>query len=301
MTGDLKTQRDRRSRLQLSARRVRHTWRRISLAARQALRYGRFSLNGTPVLFANSFPKSGTHLLTQVLQGFPRVGPAVDSGLPAVVTYQGDSGRQRPAEEVLADLRQLRPGDISYGHLHALPEVVACLSQPAFATYFILRDPRDVVVSHVHYVTEMEPQHALHTYYTQELHSFDERLNVSICGLPEIGFPFPDIRARFEPFLGWLDAPAVLTLCFEDFITDRDSALERVLKHAVQRGFPLDVSWDVAHQVLADSIDPQRSPTFRSGKIGGWRKQFSEQHKRLFKEVSGDLLIRLGYEADNDW
>ncbi len=57
------------------------------------------------MLFANSFPKSGTHLLTQALQGFPQLGPAVDSGLPAVVTYEGDTGRTRSTEEILADLR----------------------------------------------------------------------------------------------------------------------------------------------------------------------------------------------------
>ena len=61
-----------------------------------------------PVLLANSFPKSGTHLLTQVLQGFPSIGPAVDSGLPAIVTYEGDTGRQRQAVEILADLERLK-------------------------------------------------------------------------------------------------------------------------------------------------------------------------------------------------
>jgi hypothetical protein len=28
---------------------------------------------------------------------------------------------------------------------------------------------------------------------------------------------------------------------------------------------------------------------------------FSEEHKQLFKDVAGDLLVRLGYEKDNDW
>ena len=43
------------------------------------------------------------------------------------------------------------------------------LSVPAgLAAYFILRDPRDVVVSHVHYITEMEPNHIHHRYYTED-------------------------------------------------------------------------------------------------------------------------------------
>ncbi|HEX7973822.1 MAG TPA: hypothetical protein VF498_05390, partial [Anaerolineales bacterium] len=38
--------------------------RRAARRSRQMLRYRRVSLSGVPVLFANSFPKSGTHLLT---------------------------------------------------------------------------------------------------------------------------------------------------------------------------------------------------------------------------------------------
>lgn len=281
----------------LQARLARRSLRRLS----QKFRYNRLSLKGMPVLFANSFPKSGTHLLTQALQGFPQLGPAVDSGLPAVVTYEGDTGRTRSTEEILADLRRLLPGDIAYGHLHAIPQVVEFLKQDGFATYFILRDPRDVVISHVHYVTDLEPRHALHQYYTQELHDFDRRLKVSISGLQGIDFDFPDIRQRFEPFLNWMDCPDILVLHFEDFIANRICILGELIDYAVKRGFPLDIDREEAISVLASNIDPQRSPTFRSGKAGGWRSQFNPQHKMIFKEISGDLLIRLGYEKDNDW
>jgi hypothetical protein len=268
---------------------------------RALLRWRRFSLNGVPVLFANSFPKSGTHLLTQVLQGFPEIGPAVDSGMPAVVTFEGDSGRERPPTEILADLQRLLPGDLSYGHLHSLPQVVELLCQPGYAAYFILRDPRDVVVSHVHYVTEIEPNHIHHRYYAEVLQNFDQRLRTSILGLPDENIPFPDIYQRFAPYLGWLEHPGVLCLRFEDFITSRQETLRLVFDHAVQRGFPAVLQRTEAIKILADNIDPQRSPTFRSGKIGGWQAQFSLENKTLFKEIAGDLLVRLGYEQDNEW
>lgn len=283
--------------LLFQARLVRRQMRRLA----QMARYRRWGLAGVPVLFANSFPKSGTHLLTQVLQGFPHIGPAVDAGLPAVVTYDAATGHPRPAKAILADLRRLLPGDIAYGHLHATPAALEALSSPGVAAYFILRDPRDVAVSHVHYVTEMEPGHIHHHYYREVLKTFDERLKTSIQGLPGTEIPFPDIRQRFEPFLGWLDCPAVLTLRFEDFITDREKTLERVLEHALRSGFPLGVERSKALQILAGGIDPRRSPTFRSGKVGGWKEHFSEENKRLFKEKAADLLVRLGYERDDQW
>lgn len=275
--------------------------RRTARRALQMLRYRRLTLKGVPVLFANSFPKSGTHLLTQVLQGFPSIGPAVDSGLPAVVTYIGETGRERSSLEILADLQRLLPGDIAYGHLHARPEVVEQLCQDGTAAYFILRDPRDVVVSHVHYVTEIEPDHIHHAYYTQVLKDFDQRLRTSILGLPDSEIPFPDICQRFEPYISWLDQPEVLCLRFEDFIQDREAALGGIYDHAVRRGFPSALERGRAIQVLAASIDPQRSPTFRSGKVGGWRNQFSPENKALFKEIAGDLLVRLGYEEEDQW
>lgn len=284
------------------ARLARRNLRRI----RQLLRHGRMDFGGAPVLFANSFPKSGTHLLTQALQGLPSISLSVDGGLPAVVTYQGESGAARPVTAILRDLRRFLPGDIGYGHLHAIPEVVAFLSQPTYATYFILRDPRDVVVSHVHYVTDMEPRHALHRYYNESLHSFSERLRASILGLPEIGFSFPNIRQRLEPYLGWIIiAPAglrpVLTLRFEDFRADPPGVLGQVIDHAVQHGLALKPGRSAAIDHLLSVLNPQRSPTFRSGKTGGWREAFSEEHKELFKQVSGDLLLQLGYEDDLAW
>lgn len=284
----------------LQGRLLRRAMRRL----RTRLRVGLPS--DTPVLFANSFPKSGTHLLTQVMSGFAHLGPAVESGLPAVVTFDGFTGRRRAMGEILADLGRFRPGDIGYGHLHALPEVVDVLAGAGFCAYFILRDPRDVVVSHVHYVSEMAPNHIHYRYYHEKLATFDERLSASIAGVSaralsqaagrELNEGLPDIRARFEPFLPWLEQPAVLTLRYEDLMTDRPAALRRILDHAVQRGFPLRRSPDEAVRLLEASIDPQRSPTFRSGKTGGWRKAFTPQHIALFQEVAGDLIDRLGYE-----
>lgn len=264
----------------------------------QWLRYRRLD---APVLFGNSFPKSGTHLLTQVLAGFARLGPVVDSGLPAVVNFDGPTGRPLPVSDLLRQLRRLQPGDVSYGHLHAFPEVVELLCSQGWAPYFIYRDPRDVVVSHVHYVTKMEPNHVHHEYYVNQLHSFEERLRVSILGRPELAIPFPGIAERFAQYLPWLARPEVQPLRFEEFISRPRQAIGLVLDHAVARGLRIQAAREEAISHLHAAIDPQRSPTFRSGKVGGWRESFDEANKALFKELAGDLLIQLGYESDLDW
>jgi hypothetical protein len=40
---------------------------------------------------------------------------------------------------------------------------------------------------------------------------------------------------------------------------------------------------------------------YRKGIAGDWRNVFTEQNKRDFKEVAGNLLIELGYEEDESW
>jgi sulfotransferase 6B1 len=266
--------------------------------AAQRFRFGT-QPDDLPVLLGISFPKSGTHLLDQILLGFSSVVLYAKRLHSFYAEYEGASGRKRSPEQALKWLDALRPGDIASAHLFARPETVRRVCSPNFIPYFIFRDPRDVVVSHVFYVTDMETRHVHHDYY-QALPDFAARLNASILGRPEADVEFPDIAARFAPYLGWLEHHEVLPLHFEDLIDDRASALTRILDHFLAR-VPLQTPRQLILDSLESAIDSKRSPTFRSGKIGEWRKHFNEEHERLFKKVAGDLLVRLGYEKDNDW
>jgi hypothetical protein len=285
------------SKVKANAKLLRRDLRRVE----QMMRYRRYTLDGVPILFANSFPKSGTHLLTQVLQGFTKIGPAVNSGLPAIVTFDSTTGEHRGECEIQREIHRLKPGDIGYGHVHSTDSVMMSLCGDGMASYFILRDPRDVVVSHVHYVTEIETNHIHHQYYQEELVDFDERLKTSILGRPDFGDLFPNIMERFEPYLGWLDCPQVLVLRFEDFVFERQKTIKRIYDHAIERGFTTAVNFQRAIEILSAGINPEKSPTFRSGKVGDWRARFSPQNKNLFKDVAGDLLNQLGYESTCDW
>ncbi len=255
---------------------------------------------GWPVLLGISFPKSGTHLLNQVLLGFAQVAPFARRLHSFYAEYEGISGKKRPADEALRWLDILKPRDVAAAHLFARPQAVAMVCTPKFLPFFIYRDPRDVVVSHVFYVTEMASDHVHHQYYAEVLQTFEARLTTSILGRPEMAIEFPNIAARFQPYVDWLNHPEVLSLQFEDFIQQRRSALGRVADHFLAR-VPLDVPREQVVAVLETAIQPEKSPTFRSGRTGEWRKYFTPEHKQIFKEVAGDLLIQLGYEKDKDW
>lgn len=252
-----------------------------------------------PILLGISFPKSGTHLLDQILLGFANVAPYARRLHSFYAEYEGESGVKRAPEQALRWLDSLRPRDVASAHLFARPEAVARVTSPRFLPYFIFRDPRDVVVSHVFYVTDMEARHVHHAYY-QSLPDFDARLTVSILGRPASGVEFPNIADRFAPYLDWLSQPEVLTIHFEELIQNRAATLNRILDHFLARG-TLRTSRSLILHSLESAINPTKSPTFRSGKTGEWKKYFTDEHKKIFKDVAGDLLIKLGYEKDNDW
>jgi hypothetical protein len=254
---------------------------------------------GWPILLGISFPKSGTHLLDQILLGFSRLAPFSRRLHSFYAEYEGESGRKRSPEQALAWLDSLHPGDITSAHLFARDKVISRVCTPRFTSYFIFRDPRDVVVSHVFYVTDMEARHVHHDYY-QSLPDFNSRLKVSILGRLEAGMEFPNIADRFAPYLGWLDQPFVMKIHFEDLINDRAATLNRISDHFLARA-ALPVPRPLILESLESSINPSRSPTFRSGKTGEWKKHFTQEHKKIFKEAAGDLLVKLGYENDYDW
>ena len=252
-----------------------------------------------PILLGISFPKSGTHLLDQILLGFSSVAPYAKRIHSFYAEYEGDSGAKRAPEQAVHWLDSLRPRDVASAHLFARPKAIASVCSQKFIPYFIFRDPRDVVVSHVFYVTEMESRHVHHAHY-QSLPDFNARLKVSILGRPDSDVEFPNIADRFAPYLGWLNKPEVLTIHFEGLINDRFATLTRIMDHLLAR-VQLRSSRQVILDSLESSINPRRSPTFRSGKTGEWKKHFAAEHKKIFKDVAGDLLIRLGYEKDGDW
>jgi sulfotransferase 6B1 len=278
--------------------------RSVIYQAEKLLQQARFATrrspqDGWPILLGISFPKSGTHLLDQILLGFSRVAPFSRRLHSFYAEYQGESGTKRTPEEALAWLNSLRACDVASAHLFARPDTVARVSASVFVPYFIFRDPRDVVVSHVFYVTEMETRHVHHDYYAS-LPDFSSRLKVSILGRPDAIVEFPDIAARFDPYLGWLEQSSVMKIHFEDLVNDRAAALKRILDRFLTR-VPLQAPRRLILEALESSIDSSRSPTFRSGKTGEWKKYFTDEHTKIFKDVAGDLLVRLGYERGNDW
>jgi len=272
-------------------------WKRRRYKA--ARHWGSEALQKTPIVLGNAMPKSGSHLIIQVLQGLPKLGPFVNPGFPPVNRSEDNS--KLSEVDVLANLQRLRPGDFAYGYVHAREPYISELTKHGRATLFVYRDPRDVIVSHVFYATDMYKGHGMHSYYTEQLQTMEERINAAIRGVEEPGSKLTSIQAKYENYLCWLEEPNVLSMRFEDLILNRETALGQIIDYLEIRGYSPIVDRRQAVNILEESIVPRRSGTFRKGQPGNWQKHFTESNKVIFKEQAGDLLVTLGYEKSANW
>lgn len=278
---------------------LRRTLRPAGKSLQAIVRWKRLSFEDAPPVFGNSKPKSGSHLLLQILSGFTRIMPLryVEGEPVRTITREG---RKKTKEEILGELEQLPRGVIGWGYLEASPENVRFLCQPDRVNYFIYRDPRDMLVSQVFFATDMHEEHGMHAYY-KSLPDFGARLKVAITGIDRDGLYMVSVKQRYEGVFEWLAQKHVLCVRFEDLINERDSTLNKMLDEVEKTGYKIPAPRAKAISILAKAIQPGRSHTFRSGKTGGWREHFTEEHKKLFKDVAGNLLAELGYEKNNDW
>ena len=265
-----------------------------------ARRWGKEVLDQAPPIFGNAIPKAGSHLLIQVLLGLTKIGPFVDPGFPPVNRFEGNT-RLELAERI-KEINRMRSGEIRYGYAGCWEPYISAITAPGRAAVFIYRDPRDILVSHVFYATEIHTGHGMHDYYNNVLTTMEERLNVAIEGCDIPGLELPTVRQIYDQNLGWFDRDDVLCIKFEDLIHNREYTISRLLDYIENFGVVFPIPRPEAITIVSKSIQPQKSGTFRKGQSGNWREYFTEDNKRRFKIVAGDLLSHLGYEkSDQDW
>ena len=246
-----------------------------------------------PPVLANSFPKSGTHLLLQILRALPgaRYHGSFIASMPTL-TF-----KERSRASHLRRIAWLAPGEVVPAHLFHHPDYAAALRRRGAMQFFIYRDPRDVAVSEAHYLTHMNRWHRLHRHFAHVLRNDEERLTAAIVGIDEPGFPYdyPDIGKRFARYAGWLSEPDVMPLRFEDLMSDRrEETLHAIIAFYAERR-PDAFDREACLERVKASIDPARSHTFRKGERGGWRSSFTAEHREQFELVAGSCIRQIGY------
>lgn len=263
-----------------------------------------------PRVLATSVPKAGTHLVASLLKNFPQMmfsgrhSSLADWALPGTRSDVAGNVPELDWDRLEHALKTVNRGHFMTAHFPAVPELRELLRRLEYKTVFMIRDPRDVVISNAFYITRLK-RHFLNERFNKDMSTLDERIMACITGLPatEASSGLISIGQRVTNYVGWKDDPDTHLCRFEDLVgangggsndTQRRE-IEAIAAH-INRGLsPGDV------QRIAMKTWSQESSTFRKGVIGDWRNHFNDAHKDAFKRAAGQEIIDLGFEKDLDW
>jgi hypothetical protein len=169
----------------------------------------------------------------------------------------------------------------------------------------MLRDPRDMVVSAYYYhlhTDEAWVHRPRDLWGGMSLQSYLNSLDVHDGIMVEIQrFGRGPITSIAE----WnYNQPEFLELHYEDVIDNQAEAFQAIFNHYGFNAEALRTGLEIVERRSLrgmNSWSPDDLRHVRSGAPGQWREAFSPDHAARFKELSGDLLVRLGYESNMDW
>ncbi len=243
-----------------------------------------------PRVLMNSFPKAGTNMLERTLERFPllrNVGKRTLRGWDEIDSLTSHR------------IRNIKKGQFWNAHLPSHPEVLSLVKEQGVKVLFMIRDPRDIAVSYVKYVTSIDLTHHAHNYFSS-LPDDDARLMAIIQGVDGIVSPLSDALLRFEE---WFEEECSLVVRFEELIGERGGGTREMQRTCVMSiAEHLEIALTEKElDYICENIYSTKTLTFRRGESGGWRELFKPEHIKAFKETAGESLTKYGYGNDFDW
>jgi len=250
--------------------------------------YGRVS--GEKVVLT-SIPKSGTNLIYQLLFQLPHYRLYTGRGLRPWM-FSSDSALAQKISKV-------RKGQILPGHIPALADVLNTVESGNIKVLFMIRDPRDVLLSHLKYVTHIDKTHPTHHFF-KELENDEARMKALLFGVDGVVESIPAVYSKYK---SWTTCKNAITIRFERLVGKQgggDKVAQLAEIHRIVNQLNMDVT-DNKIDELSDQIFKTDSETFRSGKINQWKEIYSPSQIDLIKQQLGTVLIDYGYEEDEKW
>lgn len=265
-----------------------------------------------PVL-ANSIAKAGTYLLTRTIILLGRTQhPVTLHGAVTARSLQVEETRECalvgvdwpclvPQQKLRNVLASVSGNQFINGHLPYSSRTRMMIENLGFIMPIIVRDPRDIVISHVNWVLSQD-----YIPYHQYYHSLqpDDRLMAAIHGFsfkPHGPLVLP-LQRRFQMILDWQRYPLAYLIKYEHLVGEKGGGSIEKQKAAIR---------DIAIQLGVDADDENITQvashvyggtfTFKGGKISKWRHHFKQAHIDAIKEEVGDYIVELGYEPDQSW
>nr|HID58122.1 hypothetical protein [Desulfobacterales bacterium] len=232
-------------------------------------------------LFLISIPKSGTHLLYQLVEAFGYEPGIICPDHPSPGTWYciEYSNSHTSARDFFIDTVRRSP----FGNRHH--------PFPRSPAIFIYRNPLDILVSEAHYYHQ-DGKTLFHGYLSKK--SFEERLLTLINDPWLLG----SIRDRVGNFVAWLDFQNVIPISFEELVGPNGGGS---IQHQTLLIWSMQLKLHIPGNPrdFGDKVFNKRSPTFHEGRIGSHAKYFTNKAYEKFYELPQDFMTLLGYDFDH--
>ena len=236
-------------------------------------------------VLVNSIPKSGTHLLTQVVSG---LGKEDFGGF--ITSTPSFSMRLQDDKALMNDLKKRYKNEMASAHIHYSLSLEKFIKDLKLKKLFIYRDPRAVFVSEMEYLTEMNRWHRCSKYY-RSAESTNERFNLSLNGIND-DFYYPEFNKRIEDYLGWLSSESCLPVKFEDLAVGNESTLLSIGDYLLEDNYNKDLFIDSAKKVM----NAKSSHTYSGKKRERWKDTLTHEQLVLLEGKLGSVIEKMGYK-----
>lgn len=267
-------------------------------------------------VFVNSLPKSGTNLVAKCLElmGYRQSGHIdaslvtsrkISSFLRRIYFHPFSSsgylvGIDMPLElsrrAINRIITRTKPQEFVAGHVGYNAELLDVIKENGYAPILILRDPRAVLNSFVHYVSTNK-KHALYEYFKSK--TKDEKYNLTLHGVKTNKVQLQSLLNRCKAMDPWLSDPAVLKLKFEDLIGSSGGGSDETQKQILTEISSFIGCENIDISEISEKVFGAGRHTFRKGVINSWAEEMPVNIQSDVNKVMHDILISWGYEADN--
>ena len=254
-------------------------------------------------IYINSFPKSGTHLAYLITANLA----ARQEPKHWIGSFRGNSWttKWQPIDKIVGVIEGQPANTWMIGHMGYKPEFDEAFQRMNTCMIFVYRDLRDVAVSQTYHIEAEDDKRFRHPdkQLFMDLPDHTARLRAVIEGIDR----YPGIIDRWVNYAPWLNVDWVFPVRFEDMRNYPEQTAKRVVNYVIQRtvfntegAFPVLIGDEFAHAIalsIRNMNTTEYSGSYRAGRVGDWRAEFTPELLDLFDELGGnDWLERLGYE-----
>lgn len=272
-------------------------------------------------IIANSLPKSGTHLLVRFLELLEfkeyekgltgaMVRPTQRNPFKRYLTNQkrclnqNSNGFSIDLDNMYNKIQQkyldkyldtVKNNYFISAHIPYTKELDDYLLKQDFKMLYIIRDPRDVLLSYYNHQNR-DPHYPFHSYFKDK--TFKESYKKILEGMTKGETILASLKNRIHQSQGWINSKNVFSLKFEELIGEKGGGDKELQLETIKNLLNfLEIDFDDEKvYYLSQNIFYPKAETFHKGQIYRWKEEYADEIKDEVNEYLKDFLMGLNYE-----